>query len=297
MLDNLSSLWALSLASNFLTGDVANILGGVWGSSSMLWLNVSNNKELTLDREWAREWTDSQLLEVVAIAQTNIALTPQMCSKGVNLFASETAPHDGLVSVVESCSKAANLLDISATNATELQTSLFELTERLLVTAFSDRLSFRLQTTKSPVQCSLQQGFREEPSEKQILSFPVLEYQCHCSPGYYQREDGVCQLFWDAGRIAGLVLGCTVLVVFSTLVATLVCLRLRRRRRHLALDLDLHKGLLEESAYDVLALTRAWEIDWRDVDLTARIDQGVEGAFGEVGPYRILILPRGCFVS
>ena len=110
----------------------------------------------------------------------------------------------------------------------------------------------------------------------------MLEYQCHCSPGYFQREDGVCHRFWDARRIAGLILGCTVLVVVSTLVATLVCLRLRRRRRHLALDLDLHKGLLEESSSDVLALKRAWEIEWRDVDLTARIDQGAEGAFGEV---------------
>jgi len=55
------------------------------------------------------------------------------------------------------------------------------------------------------------------------------------------------------------------------------------RRRPLALDLDLNNVLLEESASDVLALKRAWEIDWRDVHLTVRIDQGAEGAFGEVG--------------
>jgi len=92
----------------------------------------------------------------------------------------------------------------------------------------------------------------------------------------------VCQPIWSTSRIAGLVLAVTALAVLSTLVAALTCLRLRRGRRRLAFDLDLHKGLLEESESDIVALKRAWEIAWADVDLTKRIDQASEGAFGEV---------------
>jgi len=72
------------------------------------------------------------------------------------------------------------------------------------------------------------------------------------------------------------------LSVLSTIATTMYCLRSTRRRRRLALDLDLHRSLLEETTNEVVALKRAWEIDWGDVDLAARIDQGAEGAFGEV---------------
>jgi len=92
----------------------------------------------------------------------------------------------------------------------------------------------------------------------------------------------VCQLFWGIGRVTGLVLGVTTLVVLTTMAATLTCIRLRQSHVRLAFDPDLHKGLLEESESGVVALKRAWEIDWADVDLTRCIDQASEGAFGEV---------------
>ena len=286
MLDDLQQLQALSLASNRLAGNVAEVLGGVWGSSSLRWLNVSHNKQLTLDGEWARGWAEQQLLEVVDISGSDITLTPQMCTSGVSLFASAAAaPQGGYQQVVESCAETgrANLLDISPDNAAQMQLSLSASYELLLAFEDIDKMTFRLQTSKSPVQCNLHQGFRAlYDSTGQLVTFPVLEYQCRCSQGYIQGGDGVCYTFWSAGRIAGLALGCTTLAILSTLVATMICLSYSRRRRRLALDLDLHKGLLEESSSDVLALKRAWEIEWRDVDLTARIDQGAEGAFGEV---------------
>jgi len=98
-------------------------------------------------------------------------------------------------------------------------------------------------------------------------------------PGYSQDGGGVCRRQWTVGRIVGLAVAAAVL---TCLVTTVICLRLRRRRRLLAFDLDLHKGLLEETTNDVMALKRAWEIDWADVALTTRIDTGTEGAFGEV---------------
>jgi len=168
-----------------------------------------------------------------------------------------------------------------------MQTSLGTTYKRLLIPAAGehggDNLSFRLQTTEAPVYCSLQQGFRTDSEIVPPETFPVLEYQCHCSPGYFQDQHGECHFFWSLGRILGLALGCATIVVLVTLAITRVCLHSQRRRRRLAFDLDLHKELLEEATSDVLALKRAWEIDWRDLALTTRIDQGAEGAFGEVG--------------
>jgi len=113
---------------------------------------------------------------------------------------------------------------------------------------------------------------------------PARPCRCQCAEGYWQTSDGVCRKFWSGPRVAGLVLGAAVLSVLSTIATTMYCLRSTRRRRRLALDLDLHRSLLEETTNEVVALKRAWEIDWRDLTLTTRIDEGAEGAFGEVGP-------------
>jgi len=137
---------------------------------------------------------------------------------------------------------------------------------------------FRFQTSNSPVECAVRQGIKPGGTH---ADSPVLNYQCHCSSGYVQDTDGVCRLFWSPGRLAGLLFGAGALAL---LASAPYLVRLWRRRRRLAFDLDLHRGLLEETASDVVALKRAWEIDWRDLTLTTRIDEGAEGAFGEVGP-------------
>lgn len=72
MLDKQPLLQALSLAANYLTGDVAEALGDVWGSKHLQCLNVSNNEELTMHSAWLQKWADLHLLEVVAIERTNI---------------------------------------------------------------------------------------------------------------------------------------------------------------------------------------------------------------------------------
>jgi len=244
-------------------------------------LNVSSNKKLSFNGEWV-----GIQLEILDISGTNISLQPAMCSANASVFASGTAGADAIA--VGSCAQRVKLLDISADNATMIQEALHDNFEALTSEGNGHRISFRLQTTKSPVQCSLRQGtrFSWRPINGTPVFiryiFPVLEYQCRCSSGYVQGSDGMCRKFWSSGRIAGLVLGVAALTILSTLASTFVCLRLRQRRRRLAFDLDLHKGLLEETANDVVALKRAWEVDWCDVKLTTRIDQGAEGAFGEV---------------
>jgi len=271
-----------NLADNDLR-DVKQSLDALWGSSSLRLLNVSYNKKLTFDGEWA-----GFQLETLDISGTSISLRPEMCTNNISIFASEAAQLDKVAISVRRCSQTAKLLDISALNATLIQEALSENFEALTSNGDKRHISFRLQTTWSPVQCGLRQGTRFQSKAANGTSltwkyeYPVMQYQCRCSSGYVQGSDGMCRKFWSSGRIAGLVLGVASLAILPTLASTFVCLRLRQRRLRLAFDLDLHKGLLEETASDVMALKRAWEVDWGDVKLTTRIDQGAEGAFGEV---------------
>jgi len=292
--DGLESLDALDLGSNKLKGCVADVLGALWDSTTLRQLNVSYNEELALCGD--STWSPSLQLRVLDISGTNVTLRPEMCMAGISVFASGSGPlarGAGTVSsVVRICSQpgAAALLDISPSNASEIQSALAGRYEILGDSASDDgggQLTFRLQTiSQSPVQCGIRQGVRDiaqqVPVGQVLVPKPVLEYRCLCSPGYTPDTQGVCRKFWGAGRVAGLALGIAALAVASTLVATLACLRLWRRRRRLLMDLDLHRDLLQESECEVVALKRAWEIDWADVNLAARIDHAAEGAFGEV---------------
>lgn len=235
-------------------------------------------------------------LEVLDISRTSIPLSSELCTANVSLFASRPVvkvSEAQLGTVVRQCSKNADLLDVSATNAATIHHALSDVFEALSSDDDGHQLSFRLQTTDSPVDCSLRQGVRWHDGRGKLASlssqFSVLEYQCHCSAGYPPGSDGVCRKLWTNIRIAGLVTGVAVLAVILTSASTVSCILLRRRRRWLANDLNLHKGLLEESVNDVMALQRAWEIDWAEVELSTRIDQGAEGAFGEVR------VPSPCF--
>lgn len=281
--DTLHTLQVLSLANNNIKGPVDVALGNPW--SELRLLNLSQNDDLTSAGE--ARWPGIPDLEVLDISFTNITVTPHMCTRGVSIFASKTPQPqtaDLLSKVIESCFTYSRLLDISAANATLMEAGLYSRYEVLGSkgdSGKSNSLSFRFQTSNYPVQCNLRQGFRllsGSGSQKNT----VLEYQCRCAPGYVQSKRGRCTLFWGPGLIARLVLGSGVLAIISTLAFVLYCRRLRRRRQAMAFDLDLHKGLLEETTNDVMALKRAWEIEWVDLILAARIDQGAEGAFGDV---------------
>lgn len=283
--DALQQLEVLDISSNHITGSIATVLGGVWwsGSPHLHLLNVSNNKLLA----HAGDWPTFQL-QILDISETSIVVIPAMCTPAVDLFASMTPrPSEGFSGVVQQCAETgrANMLDISPSNAIEIQTALAETYDTLGLYGNNPvRLKFRLQTTKSPVRCGLQQGFRfADDGDRVEAELPVLEYVCSCCRGHIQNADGTCSVRWSAARIAGLVLGVGTLAVTSTLVTTLYCLRQHLHRRRLLIDLDMHRSLLEETTNDIMALKRAWEIPWSDVNLANRIDKDAEGAFGEVG--------------
>lgn len=280
----LSQLEVLSLASNDIQGDVTQALAGLRETSSLRLLNISHNAAFQLDSEWP-----FLHLKVLDISRTGITVAPSMCTSGVSIFASSTpAPNTGWSDVVGICAAPghAKLLDVSARRPLEIQDALWGSFESLAGDVFdapASKISFRLQTSDSPAYCNLQNGYRTEyDSNKAQTEFPVLEYRCFCDAGYVTDSSGVCTAFWGPARIAAVVVGGAFLAILGTLAATVARSRLLRNRRRMALDLDLHKSLLEETTSDVLALTRAWEVDWHELVLTTRIDQAAEGTFGQV---------------
>jgi len=291
--DGMHTLRVLSLGNNMIDATLEKTaLGIIW--SGLRLLNVSNNPDLTSAND--STWPGHADLKVLDISSTRILVTTHLCRSGINIFASKTPQlqPEATLRMLQACSKKARLLDIYNNNVSLLEAGLSNSYEELHIGEQEETwysLAFRLQTSDSPVKCSLLQGLRyvdadtsnkaRDASSSSKLT-PVLQYRCHCSRGYVQGDNGMCTLFWGTARIASLVVGTGILVVLCTIGLTMYNRRLRRRRRALAFDLDLHKGLLEETAGDVLALTRAWEIEWADLALVTRIDQGAEGAFGKV---------------
>jgi len=207
-----------------------------------------------------------------------------------------------MLDFARACAQHATFLDVSTTNAFAIQEAMWDTFEDLVQTVDRRNLSFRLQTSNSPVTCKLENGVRRRQQTAgmrvEVFTAPVLEYICQCSTGYAQGRDGICHERWTTVRILLLVLAAAGLTVVATMFSTVHCLRLRRRRRHLANDLDLHKALLEETEYEVVEMKKAWEIDWADVTLSMRIDHDTEGAFGEVIPHwldDLVLWTPGCF--
>jgi len=146
-------------------------------------LNVSFNPRLQLDSD---DWPGIGL-DVLDISGSGVSLVSEMCTPGVNLFASNTQSPD-MQRVAHQCSMFAQLLDISAENVSAIQLALSEIVhdlehaEGITNSTLPVPPTFRLQTTTSPVHCRLQQGFRMYSKNTGRFSTvdvyaPVLEYQ------------------------------------------------------------------------------------------------------------------------
>jgi len=175
-----------NLAANDFT-DVPGVLGSLWNSTKLRILNVSYNAKLELNGNWG-----TFKLDVLDISGTRIPVIPELCTVNISVFASEAgrlgSEYNNLTQALRQCSQNAKLLDVSAANAGLIQEALQGNYEELSYLADASRLGlqFRIQTTKSPVQCNLRQGVRislEESSSAVVLEQErlVLEYQCRCS--------------------------------------------------------------------------------------------------------------------
>lgn len=200
--DGLHTLRVLSLGNNTLNGTIETMLGTMW--SSLRVLNVSNNPDLASGCD--STWPGLPDLEVLDITSTRILVTTHMCTSGINIFASNTPqlkPYEAL-QVLQLCSKRARLLDTSNNNASLLEAGLsdsYEVLDSGEKKMPSSPLAFRLQTSDSPVKCSLLQGLRyvnfdghassktnvashrmPEISSSSSKMTPVLQYRCSAPP-------------------------------------------------------------------------------------------------------------------
>eukprot|EP00043_Microstomoeca_roanoka_P020583 m.251672 g.251672 ORF g.251672 m.251672 type:complete len:1032 (-) comp17185_c1_seq4:400-3495(-) len=139
-----------------------------------------------------------------------------------------------------------------------------------------------LVLNRGAISCTLEFGSAEvrgRATRQQISTQVTFSFRCGCSRRFVLRN-GACEpdKLSDA-EIAGIVLGG---LVVSILGIVMVYRHYRRRRRGLEVENELKQLLLNEKEEEVIALKKAWEIDFSELSLLSRIDAGSEGAFGEV---------------
>lgn len=115
-------------------------------------------------------------------------------------------------------------------------------------------------------------------------------YDCQCSPGYVRSRDGMCEPFWSAARMAGVVAAGVVVAVASLLYLFLVPWY-RRRKRRFMLGLEMGEYLLKEADNELQQLRQTWHIQWEDVCIGARVGGG---GFGDVHAATWMSRPVAC---
>jgi Leucine-rich repeat (LRR) protein len=135
-----------------------------------------------------------------------------------------------------------------------------------------------------PLQCALVTGTaRSTYGTGAVFDFvSAVSYDCACSPSYTGGDHGNCELetAWMDN------VGHVILVVLLTLATVALLMhffrRIRRRWLNVHVDLQMKERLLADAEGEVMALKRAWEIEYNDMRLLSRIDNASPGAFGAV---------------
>lgn len=289
LLQHNSQIGFLDVSDNLLQGDYARHLSPVW--LSLQSLNLSHNPGLTVDNNI--NWR--QLL-IADVSSTSVSLDPTMCAENstVVMRGMLNATNEDFVNMIQTCLTKVDLLDVSLNDALanlSLIQEALALYEVYLPVAKDDNdgqqlRSSTLQLQQTATECVLRQdfGYRPAPyslfSHEDLTRLPLLRYFCQCSTGYSLGADGSCYFVWSLGRIAGLACGVLVAAVLMTLLAQRVGRWYWQRR--LKYNLQLSQALLDETNEEVLALKKAWEIDYGELTFDKRIDGEVKGAFGEV---------------
>lgn len=296
---DLPSLQILDIGSNLL-GDTF-VFPPAPPNNSLVSLNCSHNPGLVSSLS---DWTDIILIDV---SGTAVPLSPSMCSNAETVVARqmERATGKEFETLVATClHERVPILDVSDNSHLSADLGMlrratanyeFELyasnrtTERKAGTVF--RLNSFRDSYSAPSSCSFVReatlrrmpAFLTGQTSRGLIPYatmPSLYLRCACNPDF-DEVDGVCQErgYWTSSRLLALVLG---LLLALGVLALSVGRWTSRRRRKYQDDIELHQNLLQESRGELEVMKKAWEIDEHEVRLVRRIDEGSEGAFGEV---------------
>lgn len=215
----------------------------------------------------------SQYINLLDISGTSIRPSAEMCASHahtIGMRALVNATTETIPNMLQACLRHVQVLDISDNqdldNLTMLQSVLEQMSIALPISAddsASDTRASLLQMRGSPVGCALGFGTQNRPwpesmQLKNLSSssyynsqhrLPALNYSCQCSANHVVNRAGICQLRWSTQKIAWLAIGCTVAV--GCLLLWLGLPRYYKRRRHFKKTLELQRGLLDESQFEV----------------------------------------------
>ncbi|EGD78538.1 TKL protein kinase [Salpingoeca rosetta] len=133
-----------------------------------------------------------------------------------------------------------------------------------------------LQLQGTPISCAIQitnMDLRVSGGHNAVTNRIVYAFHCTCARGYKATSRGRCEL--NKPDIAGIAAGS----VIGGLALGLLMAWVSRRYRGLTKRIDLQEQLLVERDEEVMALKKAWEIEYDELRLVERV---AAGAFGVV---------------
>ncbi|EGD79954.1 TKL/DICTY4 protein kinase [Salpingoeca rosetta] len=133
-----------------------------------------------------------------------------------------------------------------------------------------------LQLTNAPISCELELSSKDMrlDSDRDVVSNEVVySFRCTCARGFGRTSRGRCVLEKPN------TLGVAAASVVSGLIFGVAVALLSRRYRGLTKRIDLQEQLLVERDEEVMALKKAWEIEYDELTMIKRV---AAGAFGVV---------------
>ncbi|EGD79879.1 TKL protein kinase [Salpingoeca rosetta] len=248
-------------------------------------LNVSGCTQLTS--------IDAPPIDILDISNTNFPPTGALCTRwGTRILFTRNLVGDidlrQAATTARNCLELADVLDLSGNLWLRQVTEVNRVTERNIVlsdeqfgTADFVAIPNRptppiLQLTDAPIECALKLSNQDlRPRANTVLLTPqiVFSFHCTCARGFKMTSGGRCVV--DEPNVAGIAAGS----VIGGLGIGLLMAWLSRRYRGLTKRIGLQEQLLVERDEEVMALKKAWEVEYDELRMIKRV---AAGAFGVV---------------
>ncbi|EGD76900.1 TKL protein kinase [Salpingoeca rosetta] len=244
--------------------------------------------------------------DILEVSRSRVPYNPTMCDTwgqvtlGARAMLDDASYRANERDFLARCLAQGTVVDISENTWLNTFTAVRALEKQFLIGSreFRNRVNQVVSTRATPIvlllrgapiACSLRLDTLHvyDPEMKEWTYRVGYSFDCACSSSHRQRGELCVPKARGLGSRAvagvavasvliGAALGPLVLMYRKRILAK------REYRRQLETENELQKRLIEEKDEEVMALKKAWEIDFDELDLRARIDRDSTGAFGAV---------------
>ncbi|EGD80079.1 TKL protein kinase [Salpingoeca rosetta] len=235
---------------------------------------------------------DAPLVEVLDVSETRVTPSAAICTRWGRrvLFARNLLLQRGLGNlppVLFRCLQTVDVIDLSGNPWLDMPSVVNSVAGEIV--ALSHRsLSISgifvrtrtnppvLQLQNTPIECAIRFGnelLRVNGQKFAVSTEVVYNYDCTCARGFKMTSGGRCVV--DNPDVAGVAAGSVIGGLFFGLFVAW----LSRRYRGLTKRIDLQEQLLVARDEEVMALKKAWEIEYDELRMIKRV---AAGAFGVV---------------